>query len=380
MSLNTTNTFTITMKEFNNSLVQDFRNIDYTIYFKEAHKQCFPKVNLSFMDYFISLATQDELFVVPHEKLIEYGVITTKKSSDILRCLVQHELEENIDFTVRHIAQQDRKHGGSNKIVYIVTQDAFKMCLMRAKNSKEYAKYYLLLEKVHGFYHQYVGLYNAKVSSIKDDKIDTLTCETKELRNKVDEQTKKINDLLSRTDHIIEQNDNLSIDNTYLTSKVDQLEETVDDVRDAFRETLDDRNPRPESPALQHYFVLLKERKKDNVYKYIRSQSKTIDKKLRDYSHSHDVIISKRYNANPIDMYNRFKKNVESDNNKIVAEIKALKLSKDEKEILTNELIKNPPIKCRYNDITICLDKISEKDLVQRIEACDSEKLNVVIP
>lgn len=75
-----TNAFTITMEEFNNSLVQDFRNIDYTMYFKEAHSKCFPKVNLSFMDYFISIATHKQLFVVPHEKLIEYGVITTKKS------------------------------------------------------------------------------------------------------------------------------------------------------------------------------------------------------------------------------------------------------------------------------------------------------------
>lgn len=88
------------------------------------------------MDYFLYLCKHKGEFVVEHEKLKEYGVLNTMKTSDANRMLNQFDLEENEDY----------KHGGSNAKSYTLTPKAFKLCLIRAKNSKKYAKYYLLLE------------------------------------------------------------------------------------------------------------------------------------------------------------------------------------------------------------------------------------------
>ena len=103
----------------------------------------------------------------------------------------------------------------------MLTKKALKLGLMRAKNSIEYANYYYLLEQVTGLYYEYLDKYNAKLLTIKDDKIDRLQAT-------VDDQTARINQLLSRTDHIIEQNDDLLIDNQYLNDKVDELKDDVE--------------------------------------------------------------------------------------------------------------------------------------------------------
>ena len=62
--------------------------------------------------------------------------------------------------------------GTKHTKLYMLTPNAFKLCLIRAKNSKEYAKYYLLFEKMYGFFKDYRTLYQNKLISMKDDKID----------------------------------------------------------------------------------------------------------------------------------------------------------------------------------------------------------------
>ena len=43
---------------------------------------------------------------------------------------------------------------------------------MRAKNSKEYALYYLMLEEIFYYYKEYETGYSNKIISMKDDKIN----------------------------------------------------------------------------------------------------------------------------------------------------------------------------------------------------------------
>lgn len=53
---------------------------------------------------------------------------------------------------------------------------------MRSKCEKKYAKYYLLLEKSIKYYHDYQIMYKDYIISQKDDKIDALIAETREIK------------------------------------------------------------------------------------------------------------------------------------------------------------------------------------------------------
>jgi len=159
----------------------------------EVHKRFYPEQDIAFMNYFFELASQENegKFVVPHQKLIEYGVATSTRSGDIKTRLESLGLEEGPDYTLRHVSQRNKSgpkrsnekqtapggaedllqdvlqqkksgSGGSNKKVYMLTPEAFKMCLMRAQRRSDqsidvtkYAEYYLFLEKVVKYYDTY---------------------------------------------------------------------------------------------------------------------------------------------------------------------------------------------------------------------------------
>ena len=75
---------------------------------------------------------------------------------------------------------------------WAVKPDAFKIILMRSKNTYKYAKYYLLLENIFYLYQEYQKLYQIKLLSIKDDKIDEQGKKIDNLQKTVNEQSKNI--------------------------------------------------------------------------------------------------------------------------------------------------------------------------------------------
>jgi len=106
------------------------------------------------------------------EKLIEYGIVTSNRSSTIKEKLNALELVENEDYHLQDILQVVRPQGGgTSKNVYrrgapatswILTPEAFKNCLVRARkypkqkiDPKVYSRYYLLLEKTYKLYTDY---------------------------------------------------------------------------------------------------------------------------------------------------------------------------------------------------------------------------------
>ncbi len=152
-----------TISEFNIYLTNNLTNLKLNEYFKQIHEQFYKELDISFMEYFLELCKHEDEFIVDHIKLQEYKVINITQSYDIKRCLNQYNLIKNVDFQVRNVAESrlENQHGGSNgnKKEYTLTPYAFKLCLIRSKNTKQYANYYLLLEKVFKNYQQYQILY-----------------------------------------------------------------------------------------------------------------------------------------------------------------------------------------------------------------------------
>jgi hypothetical protein len=113
------------------------------------------------MDFFLELTEREKEFRVHHDKLVEYGVMTSSQSSDVAKKLAKLELAENEDYLLRHVSEQVES-GTKHSKVYDLTPGAFKLCLMRAQRRASqpvdpviYAKYYILLEKVFKLFTDY---------------------------------------------------------------------------------------------------------------------------------------------------------------------------------------------------------------------------------
>ena len=125
-----------TIKDYNDNLINQLINIELIDYFKNVHSKYYKHIDISFMDYFLSLCDRDDEFCVEHTKLKEYNVINNINSSTgIIRCLNQYDLVENVDYSlVRNVAHQSETSRGIKYInKYLLKPDAFKICLMRAK-------------------------------------------------------------------------------------------------------------------------------------------------------------------------------------------------------------------------------------------------------
>ena len=101
-------------------------------------------------------------FIVHHEKLVEYGVVTSTKSSNVKDRLDALRLIEDEEYQLLDIQQLRPQGGTSTKKVYMLTPEAFKTCLMRARKYPRqtidpavYSKYYLLLEKIYKLFSDY---------------------------------------------------------------------------------------------------------------------------------------------------------------------------------------------------------------------------------
>lgn len=283
-----------TISEYNKDLVNNLTRITLGEYFKTIHAQFHSNQDISFMEYFLELCLRNrDEFVVNHAKLIEYGVITSGRSVDVLRAMNQFDLQKDEDFRLRNVAQSRLStHGGSNgnKKEYILTPRAFKMCLMRAKNTKVYSNYYILLEEVFAYYTAYEREYAAKVLSMKDEKID-------KLEKKLDHQSEKLDQLLQFGNKLVGQNDNLqlSIDMTR-----DELAESLNYLVDkSYHSTID---PADEL-KITHIAVLAP----DNDFHegktiLVRGQASQIIKVKHKNYETHIPVIDMTYNANAINL------------------------------------------------------------------------------
>jgi hypothetical protein len=151
-----------TQQEYIQSLVQNETKLNLKEFFKDIHSKFYSNYDISFMTYFLELTEHEGKFYVHHEKLIEYGVMSSKRSSDVKEKLDNLGLIEDTDYRLRNVPQPVPQGGYSTKKVYMLTPEAFKKCLIRAQRRPKqtidpvvYCDYYLLLEKTYKLYIDY---------------------------------------------------------------------------------------------------------------------------------------------------------------------------------------------------------------------------------
>jgi len=153
----------IVQQEYISTLIETGAKLSLEDFFKNIHKKFYSDYDISFMQYFLELTAQEGEFVVHHEKLIEYGIMTSKQSWSVKNKLDALELVENEDYHLQDVLEMVRPQGGGKRNnIYILTPEAFKKCLMRAQRRPRqkvdpvvYCDYYLLLEKTYKLYTDY---------------------------------------------------------------------------------------------------------------------------------------------------------------------------------------------------------------------------------
>ena len=143
---------------FANNLGETMTKITLEDFFKSIHMRFYPGQDISFMEYFLELTEHENEFFVHHNKLREYGIMTSDESSDVRKKLNGLSLTDGEDYLLGHISEQVES-GTKHKKVYHLTPSAFKKCLMRARRYPNqpvdpviYCDYYLLLEKIYKLY------------------------------------------------------------------------------------------------------------------------------------------------------------------------------------------------------------------------------------
>jgi len=150
-----------TQQEFIQQLIQQETKMSLVEFFKGIHERFYPVQDISFMNYFLELTKHEGEFIVHHNKLVEYGIMSSKQSCHVKEKLDALGLVEGEEYLLTDIREQVQS-GTKHTKVYMLTPEAFKTCLMRARKYPNqtvdpavYSKYYLLLEKTYKLYTDY---------------------------------------------------------------------------------------------------------------------------------------------------------------------------------------------------------------------------------
>jgi hypothetical protein len=145
---------------------------------------------------------------------VEYGVMTSDRSSAVKTKLDALGMVEGVDFELQDILQL-RKQGGTNIVKsYILTPESFKKCLMRSRrytgqdvDPAIYADYFLLLEKLVKLFSLYEKTKADSIIASQNVRIEFMIAEMQSEREAAQrrdeaakqrdaEQQRKINELL----------------------------------------------------------------------------------------------------------------------------------------------------------------------------------------
>ena len=315
-----------TITEFNTYLSDKLRNVKLNEYFTLIQFQFYSKLDISFMDYFLELIDKKNEICIEHQKLIEYGIINTKRSNDIKDCLEKLNAVENIDFECFAAEPSAaKKRGGHNKKEYKLTPKLFKLCLMRSIKENKYANYYLVLEECFYYYQKYQIMYQKVLLSGKDEKLDEMKSTIDKQSEKIDKQSAQIEELLGYAKETKDQNEELK-------DTMEDIKDTMEDIKDAFKETADRSVPNSPNENERHEFILLQHIELTNKFKFIRGIQKYNESKiLKKYSEYN--IIKRDFNANPIQLFKQFKETIKENYKLEKAKITANKNLKNKMQL-----------------------------------------------
>lgn len=379
------------------------------------------------MNYFMKIARSIRKFVIPHQKLIDYGVITsTETSGHIKRCLerdnnlvidtdfillspgqqiptdveqkeedVLLQLEQNPDGEQKEdgvssqlgrYSDDEQKAGrGKPKKQYVLTVRAFKKCLTKSRNTQRYLDYFLLLEQVISYYKDYCTRYHERLSQMKDDKIDRLEAKidhilghTKEIKDNNTQLKNDNSELKCSVESLLEQISREIKQNEVIKKQNDIIIEQNKDIKTKLNKTLVDKNERPQNALKTQHFALLRSKIEPSEYRVIRSQASRINSELKRFANGYSVILN-QYDPNPMGAFVRFKELITAENDEHLEELAESGLNKEDFEAAKIEFLANRPVDVDGCVITLNPELILHEDFMEKINTCLNERYNHAI-
>ena len=344
------------INEYITYLIDNQNNINIIEFVKEINKLKY-NIDISFIDEFIELVDKNEC-CIHYNMLQKYGILSNNNISANFKDLInRHNFIEKEDYLLLNV-QEQLISGTKYKKEYYLHPRAFKMCLMRSLKTKQYAKYYLLLEECIKYFNDYQNLLKEKFIIKLKDKNKENKIIIKEKDNKIDQLEEKINTILENNKKILENNEELLKSNKHLENKLNKvtnqnndLLDSVEDLKDDNEEinnklditikkldiSTDERVINPNNNQKLENFIIFKSRKKNIEYKYyvIRCQIRnTLSKVKRLEDDKYKNILEINNITNSIKFWNyikeKYKNNLIFENNKFnIIDI-------DEKVLLNN--------------------------------------------
>jgi len=138
---------------FNAGLAERQEVLNVRTYLRRLNVAVFKEPIDVFVDDLLDLVVQDTC-CIPHDRLVKYGVLSDRNSSTHCeRMMKQYELKESRDFAPTLVQSIG---AGRPAVVFLLHPDAFETCLMRAKNTRVYTAFYILLRKSIAGYDKYL--------------------------------------------------------------------------------------------------------------------------------------------------------------------------------------------------------------------------------
>ena len=287
------------IEEYITYLVDNQVNVNIIDFVKEVNKLEF-KIDITFIDEFIELVSKNEC-CIHHNMLEKYEVLKLDKGTTrVKELLEQNNFIEKKDFNLSNIREVRKNRGTVIKNEYYLHPRAFKLCLMRSKNKKEYAYYYLLLEECIKYYNDYKDKMKQTEINRLMNKMDVLHIDNKETHNKLDKAH--------------EDNEKLHEDNKIIIEQLKASNEnlvTLQDEFDIVHEKLDDRVPNAKQKKISERFVVLKH-DTENMYYIITRKERTIKISIDRMADSgyHQIIIQYECCPNARLLLNEMKDNM----------------------------------------------------------------------
>ena len=220
-------------------MVENQININIIEFVKKVNNFKY-KIDISFINEFIELVSKDEC-CIHHNMLQKYGILSLNcTTNNIKRVLEQNNFIVDEDFRLLNV-EQSKSGGCTHKNEYYLHPDAFKICLMRSKNTKKYAKYYILLEKCIKYFNDYQLELNKKYNiklKLKIEKKDIKIDKLEEKINKILEDNKI---MLENNKKILDDNKNLEVLLINSNNKLSKLENKKCELFDSVEDLKDDK-------------------------------------------------------------------------------------------------------------------------------------------
>jgi hypothetical protein len=146
--------------QWNVELVSSGTAISLADYIREASALSGFSEEPAFAQEILPLLASDNI-CIPHTLLVKYGVLSKDRFSafETARIIGYYGFREGCDYTTRKV-----KSGGRGRPAksYYLHPDAFELCLIRARNTREHAISYIKLRKLVASYERYQAAFRER--------------------------------------------------------------------------------------------------------------------------------------------------------------------------------------------------------------------------